>query len=246
MRFRNLALTRDFTLDHARMVSGLLPGYGGPPYCFVRFADGERAILDDRKFLAKADHWCWKPGNNPEFSRALLDSLTLDLPGWHVGITASSCHEQDHARLLSLATVPPDRITFAELFCYANFQRTNDLDFSACFVVGPNAAEPNRFGPRGHSFPLNAMEMVARGGGRRSIMDALDWLLHVPTGPVAVACGPVGKVLISLYWRATSGLGFTRRTVIDIGSGLGWKLHRRHTRHFQRTKSELNRWTPTW
>lgn len=240
----SLNFTRDFRRDFWLATAGLLPDYRGEPYCFTRFADGEATILRDEKFNAESDHWSWVPDRAPRFRGWLRDAITLDLPGWHLGITCRDCHADDHQYLMGLATVPPDRITFAELFCYGNFMPWQDLDLTGCWVVGPHASA--RFGERGLTFPQNAMQDFARDCGVHVLARTLWWMLHVPTGPIVLACGPAAKVLAADYWRATSGPGFRRQVVVDAGSAMAWKLLERLTRHYQRQRSALSKWVPRW
>lgn len=237
---------REFGPDFEYATAGLRAGYRGDPYCLVRFADGEAAILGDRRYQTRADHWSWRAGANPSFQALLRDSLALDLPGWCVGVTARDCHERDHAELMRLVTVPPDRLTFAELFCYANFMPFQRLDPAGWWVVGPNAGQ--RFGERGHSFSPHAMKLLAgkRVRGWAVLGAALWWMLTVPRGPIVLACGPAAKVLAMQYWRATAGDQFERRVVVDAGSAMDWHLRERLTRTYQRQKHELSRYTPIW
>lgn len=236
--------SRDFRADFETVTGWLAPGRDDPPRCLVRYADGESAILRDAPFVAQSDKWQWQPGRGGCFAEMLRDSLALDLPGWYLGITCRQCHARDHEYLMGLARVSLDRITFAELFCFANFMEFQHLDLSTCWVVGPHASD--KFGKQGLTFPELAMQDLARDRGIHVLARALWWMLHVPTGPILLSCGPAAKILAANYWKATSGIGFKRQTVLDVGSAMGWKLHERLTRHYQRQRSHLAALVPTW
>ncbi len=240
----SLNFTREFRRDFELATAGLRPDYRGEPYCLARFADGEASILRNDQYLARSDRWDWQPEYGGRFAAMLRDALTLDLPGWHLGITCRDCHASDHDQLMGLARVPLDRITFAELFCYRNFQPFQELDLSHCWIVGPNAAE--RFGEQALTFPEKAMLELARDRGIHILARTLWWMLHIPTGPIVLACGPAAKILAADYWRATSGPGFRRQVVVDAGSAMDRRLRERITRQYQRPTSELADWCPEW
>lgn len=242
-------LTRDFRADYAALIAGILPGYYGPPYAFVRFADGEGAIMFGQQHAARSDLWAWSEGDSRKRRhRQLVDGLHAAIsyvdpsptfnaarqrvpPGWHVGITAGEHHPEWHRRLLPLAKVPIERISFAEIFGFGNYNKFVHLDWCECFTVGGRIEKhdlqvPKR--PNDPAWPKMIGDVVKELGKVRK--------------PILVAAGPWAKVLILKYWQETPP--DDRQVILDVGSAL--RLTHRRTRAYHGRRSELRRWEPRW
>jgi hypothetical protein len=227
---------QSFRTDFEAVVAGLLPGYGGPPYAFARWADGEAAIAFGREHAAKSDGWSWPAGKRTLLSESLIDALAYDAEGWHVGITAEEHHAGEHAELLRYVAVPPERVTFAEIFIFANFARWQQLDLSHCLAVGCGPDADFRI-------PADAI--------------GEDWLWHgladelIEAGaqqrrPILVAAGPVANVLIYEYWRRSARRAKDRQVILDVGSVLAERMQGRRTRVYHRANAWQARWEPKW
>lgn len=237
----NLSFTRDFRGDF----DVLLKAFDGPPFAFARFADGEAALLRGDSHTAKSDGWRASGGAVPNLVDGLRQALECELPGWHLGITAASHHPTDHVRLLHDVQLPDSRVTFAELFIFANWGRAAELlpTIPRVRVVGHRATAA--FGERGFDIPPDATA-----DPEFDIEPALDWML-TGHGPILLSAGPVAKWLAFEYWWSTSPTlpiaNWTRYSCVDVGSAISPLLRGgKPNRTYQRKGSDLREWVPEW
>jgi hypothetical protein len=141
--------TQDFAGDLDELVRCLLDP-AEPPFAFVRFGDGEAAIMADRPYRTKIDGWVWPlPGGRKEGFRMEpppgsppvdpdadkhLASVTIrewlrstarfsgEDASWCVGLPCPIHEPENHAIVKSFARVPPPQQTFAKLFSDNNYR----------------------------------------------------------------------------------------------------------------------------
>lgn len=228
MEHCNLAFTHDFASDFDLLTAGLRPDYTGGPYAFVRLADGERAILCRREHVARQDHW--RATSVPRAQRQRLrESLTCELPGWHVGISSPCQERTDHRWLLSRCRLPAERVTFASVFIFANWRRFKEILFDRICIVstlGPDYEIPQRAvnDPEWSPVPLATA-------------------LHSERRPILIAGGPAANQVILEYWKTAPH----PQVILDVGSALDPITRGRRTRsyHFRRHPAHkiICRWT---
>ncbi len=238
MNAANIAFTHDFAADF----DVLMRAIDGPPFAFARFADGEAALLRGCEHHAKSDGWRASGGAVPRLVEGLTLAIECELPGWHVGITAETHHEREHAELLGMVTLPESRVSFAELFIFGNYSRAVLLlsSIPQFRVVGAGARDA--FGERGFDIPPDATA-----DPKFDIEPALEWML-AGEGPLLLSAGPVAKWLAYEYWWSThwSHDEYRRYHCIDVGSALSQTLRGRATRAYHKKSSDLRNWSPDW
>lgn len=204
----------NFTHDFAADLAAL--DFNSPdPWALVRFADGERAILEGRD-IPTADGWKVPPVDS-EFTRGLWESLHFRDEGYHVGISCVCCDPQSAEWYRARVGVPESRCTYSNLFANGNaevaYQRLLDTAQSHMAVlIFPNC------------------DCV---GNMPRIDDMLSQLKHLDLRKrecFFVAAGPASNIIIHRYWRDTPPE--KRRTIVDIGSALDPLLHNKITRGY--------------
>lgn len=261
-----MKVTRDWHRDFDILTAGLHPGYSGPAYAFARYADGERAVIERRSYLAKADGWKTTTaggeasGASGEFSERLRESLQNPFPrkpggaaagesetappeNYFIGISCPCHHIHDHAWYVEqVKSWPADRVTLATLFCFSNYQKFRlafPVNLDNCLVVSNWASEER------YRVPVNAVEPAWIGEGYRKLVSELAGKVsrEGDRRPIAVAAGPLACLIVRDYWEATAGpageVGGERERVpiVDIGSSLDKQFKGRRTRRFQNWKA---------
>lgn len=227
-----MKLTQDFNLDFDRIVAGLSVDYGGEPFAFTRFADGEVAFILQRAHRAKSDGWRYD-GQSHDATSLLIRAASCYAPGWYVGV-ACPCHErEDHDFLMDLVNVPLSRITFAGIFIYANYSRFESLDLSHCIEV---------------SCDEDADYRVARdeisGSSCVNAIRIADSLIEEADAPIVLAAGPLANIIAWRYW--TECPCNRRQVIVDVGSALDLRFKPRPTRHYQKTRRDVSRRVCRW
>lgn len=237
---QQIRLTKSFARDYDAMVEGLLPGFAGVPYAFVRFGDGEGKIIEGRRHYAKTDGWKWTPAELRQHTawipRALAASLEDVMPDYHVGIPCEACSPEWHYRLLERVRTPYCNLTFAELFYYSNYRRWKAFDIRRCCIVG-------HFDGASIKVPKTIAEWT------EATIERTVREMMAEKRPILVAAGPMACILIHNYWRATQGAfcrAVERQVVIDIGSAIDERFGRWKTRTYQWMRLRISRWSPLW
>ena len=238
MNVANLELRQDFAADFEVVTAGLQRDYSGPPYAFVRFADGEAALMRGEHHRSRSDSWSVSGAGVPSVVDGLHLAIQCDLPGWHVGVTAASHHREDHRYLVRESSSPPSRTSFAELFIFGNYERFRLIDTDHCRVVGAGARK--RLGRRGYHIPPDAVER-----DDFDLEPVITWMLR-GEGPILLAAGPLANLLAFEYWRTGHWLGVRREVCIDVGSAIAPRVRGRATRRYHHPESDLRRHVPTW
>jgi 2-polyprenyl-3-methyl-5-hydroxy-6-metoxy-1,4-benzoquinol methylase len=185
----------------------------GPPFAFVRFGDGERAICLGRPIAAQ-DGWSFD-GGQQDLSQALLDSLRYDAPDYYVGISDSCCDPEARRWYLEQIRVPGDQVTFANIFVNWNYRRFRQLDLAGAVTVGCAGTD--------FLVPEDVFHTPC------DIDGLVQQLLGVDR-PILVAAGPLSCILIHRYWqRATR-----KQVIVDVGSAIDERLKGTTTRNYQR------------
>lgn len=175
----------------------------GEPFAFVRFGDGERSICMGKP-LDAADGWSYN-GGSTSFSRDLMASLECDMEDYYIGISDRCCDAESHEWFLTRVRVPLERLTFANIFVNANYERFRSLDFSGIAIVAPRNADI--------LIPENLVE-------RSEDIDGIVARLLDIDRPILVAAGPAANVIVHKYWLRARN----RQTIVDVGSALDERL----------------------
>ena len=236
-------LTQDFAADFDSITTTLMPDYAGRPTAFSRFGDGEYAIIQCMAHCAKSDGWHWG-GQNHILRYFLANSLTAgsELADYYVGISAANHHPKAHAwymRELTTYDVPMNRVTFASLFIFSNYERFLSAIKSAggleSFVtIGCTTKHDFRVprDPRDASWPGVVDELAAE-------------LLNIDhCQAILVSAGPWGKVLVHRYWQLTDHNRDRRQTIIDVGSAVDELFRGRRTRRYHDPVHPQRNWIP--
>lgn len=237
------AISHSFSRDYDALTAGLRPGYAGAPYSFVRYGDGEYAIMTGTFHRAKTDGWKWRNGET-WISRALRTTISDAPPGYYVGIVSEPHNPTLHHRLLRLVGTPQCNVTFAELFCFANYRRWKGEVaeiVKGCCVVGSYDTADIQVPARPQQWTEGLVEQVVR-----------EMMERCPRGtvrPFIFAAGPMSNIVIWEYWRATQGTyqkPYQRQVVVDVGSAMDEHFGRFKTRHHHWMRLRISRWKPNW
>lgn len=194
----------------------------GEPFAFVRFADGERAILENKVDTRTADGW--KIGNE-WMRKALHQALIANLPRYVRGVPCPCCDIDGHpwyvqAILGDDDCYGPAPLTYSNLFVNGNYDTAlpwlRGLARNWCVVSsawGSDIRVPADWSK------IKDLESLV--GTTFSKMDT-------ERRPLLVAAGPLGKLLIHRYWRD----GWRANTILDIGSAIDPDLFGRNTRGY--------------
>lgn len=229
----------------------------GPPFAFVRFGDGEDAIIRGRYHLAKSDGWKWPQGGLGADSRLpeLLHSSLVERcgdPDWFWGISAAKHHPKSHefySMELRLRKADFGRVTFAEIFNFSNYSRFHrwmkhhgGLSRDKYAICGPESGVT-------YQVPFDAMKRLAGNAGELSAdlteRIAEEMIVDSFAGsrlPIFVAAGPLANLIVHHYWKNCNPK--YRRTIIDVGSVIAEFLHGRRNRVHQNPKCSKHLWQP--
>ncbi len=128
-----------------------------------------------------------------------------------------------------MVKVPLERVTFAELFYYANYRPFAQFDKAHCTFVGPLNCQ--------HEIPADA---IVTNWDYRPLVETL---VKSRGGPILIAGGPLANVIVHKYWQETGG---ARRTILDVGSALNYAMQTRRIRAYQHRNRPEYRHVPRW
>lgn len=197
------------------------------PWALVRFADGERAILLNRK-IKTADGWD-VPEPESSFTRLLWDSFEYDAPDWHVGYACPCCDPDGSDWLRRNSPVPPERQTFSNIFANANW--------GSAFARIGNVVSESTYVSNDISTCGSWIEVPARAANEQwSVQGVVHRLIEDRrTGPILLAAGPASNIIGYIYW--TTCPPEKRRIICDIGSTLDPETTGRATRGYHHSNS---------
>ncbi|MDE2101139.1 MAG: hypothetical protein KGL39_28080 [Patescibacteria group bacterium] len=212
------------------------------PFALVRFADGERSILERRE-IPTADGWRLP---SESFRLALQAALTYpDGMGqtgcYHVGISCPCCDAEAHRWYLDkFAPKEHSRLTFSNLFANANWEG---------FLERCRKSPPRSVGWVG-PYPVDALpkflypvawvprNLVNEPRWSDKVNRIVDKMLHEAAhGPILVSAGPAAKIIVHRFWEQFQ-YDCDRPCVIDIGSALDPYIHGAPRRGYQTQKPE--------
>ena len=115
-----MIFTHDFKQDCDDLLSAL---EAGEPVSFARFADGERAVIEGRRF--NIDGWVVPDAPNAgtmTMRAQLYQSLAYLHEDYHIGISCPCCDVKSNRALRQIKTVPDSRTTYSNVFVNGNAQ----------------------------------------------------------------------------------------------------------------------------
>lgn len=233
---------RDYKRDFAEIERALRDG---EPFCFVRFNDGEFALLHGHTYKAASG---WKVQGSRRVGKKrkelwirdpLFASLRANVPGYHIGISAPCCLPKLVLFYRREVQIPPVRATFASLFFNANYAKAMRLfrDFDGLTVGSGKDCD--------YRIPADAVN-------KEWDIDALvDKLLEEADKPILLAAGPSSCIIGHRYWeraieRQTQVEGFRPQTILDIGATIDVVLHGHRTRIYHDAASPLRGHVCQW
>jgi hypothetical protein len=220
-----------FRQDYTRDFDALLAQE--EPFAFVRFHDGEHAILEGLPYRAASK---WRTNGKDVWLRdELRAALDTTLDRFYVGISPPCCTPR--AAEYFRRFVRGDKVTFATLFQHRNYTRVEELraKFPNALLIGSSSMAELRVPADGISAKWDLQGLV-------------DEMLTIDR-PFFVAAGPCANVIIHRYWSLQDD--DKRQTAIDVGAALDLLLHKTTTRHYHHPSSKLllhecewEKWTP--
>lgn len=229
------AFTRDYKADFAAIERALQER---EPFCFVRFNDGEFALLAGKPYKA-ASGWRLRRGSESWLRAPLLASLKARLPGYMIGISTDCCVPKAVTFYRREVMSPRSRVTFATLFFNCNYIRALKLfrDLDAVVITSGDGD----------------FKVPGDGVTRKWDIDQLvDKLLEVKK-PIFAAAGPASCVIGHRYWeraleRQTVDRRFRPQPFVDVGATLDVVVHGQRTRLYHDAGSPMRGhvcgWTP--
>lgn len=218
-----MKFTQSFAVDTDPIRFRIQPSGRSEPFAFVRFGDGESAIVAGRPYQTDADGWKYAGGDS-ELRRELIASLSHDAAGWCVGLPSPNREPEHYDECLPFVRVPQERRTFAKLFSDQNANPWRDWFRGQwpgnAFVVGSRS----RYGHESRADVLVSPTWVMEFGGWESDPTGptlVKELLDVRV-PIYLSCGPMANIVARKYWEATEGPEWIgkRQPIIDAGSSI--------------------------
>jgi 2-polyprenyl-3-methyl-5-hydroxy-6-metoxy-1,4-benzoquinol methylase len=201
-----MRFTQDFVRDFDQF------DFFGPPFAFVRFADGERAVCQGSPVEVPRDGWAYPGGASP-LAADLDAALRYSAPDYYVGISDACCDRDSRDWYLARLGVPLHQVTFSNVFINWNYRRFRQLDLRRAVVVasrGGDFAVPEDV----FATPFDLDALVAR--------------LFEVDRPILVSAGPASEVIIHKYWLRAAH----RQTIVDVGSALDERTKGARTRPY--------------
>jgi hypothetical protein len=203
-----MAFTHDFRRDFDQF------DFFGPPFAFVRYGDGERAICMGKP-IDGTDGWRYAGGQSA-FQEALLAALRFNDRDYYVGISDSCCDAASHEWYLRQITVPPSQVTFANVFVNGNYQRFRRLDLSGAATVAPEGGD--------YWVPADIMST-------KFDIDLLVARLLGVKRTMLISAGPASAIIIHRYWQRAEPE--RRQVIVDVGSAIDELTKGKRTRSYQ-------------
>ena len=216
-----MRFTHDFVEDFDQF------DFRGPPFAFVRFADGERAICTGQP-IQGADGWNYAGGSSP-FRDALLAALRYTDPDYYVGISDSCCDPEAKAWYLREIALPRSQVTFSNIFVNGNYSRFRQLHLSDAATVASDGGD--------YWVPADVLNTPF------DIDGLVERLLGVKR-PILVSAGPASCVIIHRYWLRAPA--HQRRVIVDVGSAIDELTKGRKTRQHQVPGTRTAELVCTW
>jgi len=199
------------------------------PFAFVRFHDGEYAVIQGISYQARSG---WSVDSPTWLQYPLQEALEANLDGFYIGISPPCDHSEAAAFYRGQIKCPKQRLTFATIFQHSNFKKTPQLlrHFQNPFVVSCKHGDV--------TVPQNG---VRKGWDIDAVVRKL---LKVESRPILVAAGPCANVIIHRYWKTQDP--DKRVTIIDIGSALDLDVHGKRTRPYHDPQAKASQHHCDW
>ena len=229
-----MKFAQDFKKDLTVLTDALLRG---DRFAFIRFGDGESAILRQRErpFNVKRDGETWSSARVSEPTRVQLqEALEADLPELYVATICPACSGQSSEPLRRHVRCPIERQTYAEIFGNANFgtlRRYLTLLRSSVFLVSSHSTADIRI----------PVDLIERPQEIEFVVRLL--LSNPPKKPIALAAGPAACIIGHQLWLNGHRV---LPTVVDVGALLDPVLWGTNTRHYMPGGSARRKRVCTW
>ena len=188
----------------------------GKNFAFSKYADGEYAILRDKR-IKNCDGWMYDPIRDQKSRYDLMASFRYSDPGYYVGISCPCCVPREHVRWMrENVGSDADHLTWANLFVNANYKLFKDHfipEFAKREVILVASA---RGSVESLPFPVEEHYGISRTAWRNDY-DLINILLRKDYhGKLFLFCaGPLGNMLAHRLWYSNKD-----NTYLDIGSTL--------------------------
>lgn len=185
-------------------------------FSFSKYADGEYAILIDRK-ITNCDNWTYDPDLHQMYRDELMESYQYNEDGYYVGISCPCCvGNEDTKWMRDNVRVNDKNLTWANIFVNGNYNyfKNNFIpefnNHDIILVANENANIVN--------LPFKIEEHIKVTG--TAWKDNFDLLGSLPkkeySDKLFLFCaGPLGNMLAYNMWKNNKN-----NTYIDIGSTL--------------------------
>jgi hypothetical protein len=208
-------------------------------FCFVRFHDGEYAILKGGAYRS-ASGWHIRRGprgSNVWIKEDLLEALKATMPGYHLGVSPECCARKASHFLRTNQSSPRGRLTYSTLFQNANYERALRM-FRGMDAVIVTSGEGD-------------YRVPSDGVNRKWDLDGLVLKLMVAKKPILLAAGPCACIIGHKYWSKAVEIqmkdpSFRPQTIIDVGATLDVVVHDRKTRQYHDKAHALNKHVCQW
>ncbi len=224
---------RDYKADYAAFEAAVR---AREPFCFVRFNDGELAVLQGKPYKA-ASGWRLRRKEESWLREPLLQALRARLPGYHVGLSPACCLSKAVIFYRREVQVPDPQVTFSTLFFNYNYAQA--LKFFRQLDAALVSCKNGDF------------KVPSDGVNREWDIDALvEQLLEVKK-PILLAAGPSACVIGHRYWervleRQTQDRRFRPQSIIDVGATLDTVVHGGRTRLYHDASNPLRGHLCVW
>jgi 2-polyprenyl-3-methyl-5-hydroxy-6-metoxy-1,4-benzoquinol methylase len=214
-----MRFTQDFIRDFEQF------DFFGPPFAFVRFGDGERAICTGQPIVTQ-DAWSYQGGPS-RFAEDLNASLRFAAPDFYYGISDGCCDLAGRDWYLQQLPVPMEQVTFATIFVNWNYRRFRQVDLRNTVIVASHGGD--------FTVPEDMLTQPFD-------IDALVSQLLSVDRPILVSAGPAAEIIIHKYWQRARH----KQTIVDVGSAIDEWIKGKRTRRYQqagtRTAELVCRW----
>lgn len=210
------------------------------PFAFVKYADGERAILENRE-LKNCDGWHFK--DQHLVHQDLNESIDYYADNYYYGISCKISDADSNRFYKERLKGRLDKITFADMFVNANHKpwiyflsNWNKKDRTLAFIHnkdGDASALPFHV-DRSVLIPAHALDWY-----QEDKIDILTYLLTLEEDIIFCAAGPLSEIFIHFLHSHNPN-----KIYIDVGSSLDPWLLGRSTRHYHRAGSDSERRVP--
>lgn len=197
------------------------------PFAFVRFHDGEHAILNGLPYRA-ASKWTSR-GNDVWFKDELFEVLKADLEGFYMGISPPCCTPQ--AAEFFRRYAPAAKATYATIFQFQNYKRWRMLrkKYQGAVLIGSGQCD---------------IQVPFNGVSKQWDVDAVVTQMLGIDKPFLIAAGPCANIIAYRYWARQDFA--KRQTVIDVGAALDPEIHKAPTRPYHKAGSKAQHHLCSW